>query len=138
MYIEKVKYIDTDGKEKEKVLYFNYTKLDMVRYDARHPEGFTEYLKNVSENGTNYEIFEALEELILGAYGIRTEDGRFFKPEKEREIFKDSEAYATFVLSMVEDRKKILKFAQNVFPGGNSVDVSAIPELEKYLKEDNA
>lgn len=135
MYIEKVKYTDYNGKEKERLLYFNYNRIDMVRHDAMHPEGFQNYLKNISENGSDYEIFEALEELILDAYGVRTEDGRFLKSKMETDIFKNSEEYAEFLLSMINDKKKILDFAKGVFPGGEKVDINAIPELKKYLDE---
>jgi hypothetical protein len=76
---------------------------------SRKPEDWT--------NKDKFKLFDYFRKIVDKAYGERSSDGKRF--QKSPEIlanFKDSIFYDEFVLSLLEDEKKSIKFFNGVMP----------------------
>lgn len=113
-----------DGDMVTETLWFHMNKVDLIELQQSEPGGFTDtlqaFMSRKPEDWTNkdkFKLFEFFRTVIDKAYGERTSDGKRFR--KSPEIlanFKDSIFYDEFVLSLLEDEKKSIKFFNGVMP----------------------
>jgi hypothetical protein len=77
------------------------------------------------------QIMKYMEEIILAAYGIKSDDGnKFLKNDKIREEFKCSLAYDALYWEMWNDADKAADFMAKIMP----VEISQ-EDIEKAKKE---
>ena len=90
-----LEYTDYNGNEVKETLHFHLTKPEVLKLSARYDDDIEVYIgKVVAAKDTNA-VFAIIEDLILSAYGEKSEDGkRFVKTPKIREEFEYSIAYA--------------------------------------------
>ena len=113
-----------DGDMVTETLWFHMNKVDLIELQQSEPGGFTDtlqaFMSRKPEDWTNkdkFKLFEFFRTVIDKAYGERTSDGKRFR--KSPEIlanFKDSIFYDEFVLSLLEDENKSIKFFNGVMP----------------------
>lgn len=113
-----------DGDMVTETLWFHMNKVDLIELQQSEPGGFTDtlqaFMSRKPEDWTNkdkFKLFEFFRAMVDKAYGERSSDGKRFK--KSPEIlanFKDSIFYDEFVLSLLEDENKSIKFFNGVMP----------------------
>lgn len=113
-----------DGDMVTETLWFHMNKVDLIELQQSEPGGFTDtlqaFMSRKPEDWTNkdkFKLFEFFRSIVNKAYGERSSDGKRFK--KSPEIlanFKDSIFYDEFVLSLLEDENKSIKFFNGVMP----------------------
>lgn len=113
-----------DGDMVTETLWFHMNKVDLIELQQSEPGGFTDtlqaFMSRKPEDWTNkdkFKLFEFFRVMVDKAYGERSSDGKRFK--KSPEIlanFKDSIFYDEFILSLLEDEKKSIKFFNGVMP----------------------
>lgn len=113
-----------DGDMVTETLWFHMNKVDLIELQQSEPGGFTDtlqaFMSRRPEDWTNkdkFKLFEFFRAMVDKAYGERSSDGKRFR--KSPEIlanFKDSIFYDEFVLSLLEDEKKSIKFFNGVMP----------------------
>lgn len=113
-----------DGDMVTETLWFHMNKVDLIELQQSEPGGFTDtlqaFMSRKPEDWTNkdkFKLFEFFRTIIDKAYGERSSDGKRFR--KSPEIlanFRDSIFYDEFVLSLLEDEKKSIKFFNGVMP----------------------
>lgn len=137
MLKKNVTYDSPDGDVITEVLYFNFTKTEMVEKEFEYEDqgGFREYMIKVGGSNDGKHILAEMKKLILDAYGVKSEDGRrLIKSARIREEFESSEAYSEFFWSLFATESagnNALEFIQGVMPS-DLVDAQA---LEKALAE---
>lgn len=128
MLTKTITYTDFDGVERKENHYFNFTRAEMVDYEAMYKKdgGVMKYFKFLIENEKDYELIQAFKELILRSYGERTANGRFIKSQEIRDAFAASEAYSELFMEICSSQKAATDFINGLFSG--------IPEVKKALE----
>lgn len=104
MRIEKITYKDYNGVEHTETHYFHLNKVERMRLDVKYPGGLAIWAQKEVESGKMDKIFQFIEDVILLAHGVKSEDGaRFIKDPEITKEFSQSEAYSTLVSSIFED-----------------------------------
>ena len=99
-----IKFIDFNGKEQKTVVYFNLIESEIVRLDVEFEGGLVSYINNLDSKVRPKDILTLFEKVILLAYGQKSEDGlHFLKSEEQAVLFKQSAAYNSLFVSIVQD-----------------------------------
>lgn len=133
MFSKEVEYNDLfTGEAKKKTLYFNLTKKDLMDFatDQQVPD-LQAYISQIMESEDKNRMFKLFNDLVLRAYGERTEMGGFIKKDREgnrlADLFEPTEAYSNFIVGMLEDPtgNSLNEFFAKVIPADMVADVNA-------------
>lgn len=116
MIKKKIQYIDFNGIEREDDFYFHLSLPEVTRLQAKYsPEAIDEYILRIAREDDVEGVLRMMEDIILGAYGIKTVNGKSFikTPEATKE-FEYSEAYASLFEELLTDPESLKKFAAGV------------------------
>lgn len=95
MLHKKVTYTNYNGEAVNEDVYFNLTSVELVRLEAKYGQSIPDKIKEVTEANDYRGIIALFEDLLLTAYGVKSEDGRrFIKNKEATKEFEDSIAYA--------------------------------------------
>lgn len=111
MLKQKVKYEDFDGNIQDETLYFNLSRMELVALQSRYgKEDMAKYIEKLIEDKDLEKMYELLNDIVLTAYGVRSEDGkRFIKNEQIREEFVQSLAYEALIEDFHDETRKVLE-----------------------------
>lgn len=106
-----VSFTGFDGKEHTEDIYLNLTKMEVFKFMKKHgidasntEASFKTFISNMTKDGDVLKMLETMEEIVLLAYGKKSEDGlHFLKTRAIREEFSKSLAYETFFNQLIED-----------------------------------
>lgn len=141
-----IKYVDYDGVERETEAYFNLTKTECMDLDLEYEAegGLMEHLKNLFANRKPDEIakkpaVDFIKLLVERSYGVRPKEDRtlFLKEDDDGKPlfrkFKQTNAYDTFVFSLLNGEESLDEFASAVLPSVPGVDMES---ARQKLKEE--
>ena len=95
MLHKKVTYTNYNGEVVNEDVYFNLTSMELVKMEAKYEKSVPDKIKEVVDANDFRGIIALFEDLLLTAYGVKSEDGRrFIKDEQATKEFGDSIAYA--------------------------------------------
>lgn len=95
MLHKKVTYTNYNGEVVDEDVYFNLTSIELVRLEAKYEMSIPDKIKEVTDSKDFRGIISLFEDLLLTAYGVKSEDGRrFVKDPQVTKEFGDSIAYA--------------------------------------------
>lgn len=95
MLHKKVTYTNYNGEVVNEDVYFNLTSMELVKMEAKYEMSISDKIKEVVDANDFRGIIALFEDLLLTAYGIKSEDGRrFVKDKQATKDFEDSIAYA--------------------------------------------
>lgn len=115
MYKKTIKYTDYNGKERIEDFYFNFSKSELMELEFSTEKGLSETVKDLVETNNVYELMKIFKELILKAYGKKSEDGRrFIKSEELRNEFAQTEAYSQLFIELANDEKEAEAFVNGI------------------------
>nr|DAF62657.1 MAG TPA: hypothetical protein [Siphoviridae sp. ctuBK6] len=111
MLKQKVQYEDFDGATQVEDLYFNLNRMELIALQSRYgKEDMAAYIDKLVEDKDIEKVYEILNDIVLSAYGLRSEDGkRFLKSETIREEFKQSLAYDALIEDFHDETRKVLE-----------------------------
>ena len=135
MFKIKQKYEDFDGHKREEELYFNFTEPQLRNFLDNNPSFSEKSLANLIATKDNLQMLEALQALIIAAYGEKSEDGKVFKKNKEiTENFACSAAFAQLMDDIMYkgDVNTVKDFMINIFPEKFASTIAG--EIEKAEK----
>lgn len=133
MLKENVKYLDFDGVEQTETLYFNINRMELIAMQVRYgKEDMAKYIERIVEERDFAKIHYLLNDIILTAYGKKSEDGkRFLKSEEIKEEFRTSLAYEALVESFFDDEGATLgKFVQGITSTIRGLESAAAPAAQ--------
>lgn len=117
MYKKTVTYTDFDGVERTEDFWFNFTKAEITEMQLMTDGGLDKYLKRIIKSKDNKAILTAFKELVLKAYGVKSDDGRrFIKNDKIRAEFAQTEAYSDIFIELATDEDAASAFINGVTP----------------------
>lgn len=119
MLKKNIKYIDYDGVERDEDFYFNLSKAELMEMQASMEGGFKAYLEKIVKSLNVKEIMKVMKEIILKAYGIKSDDGkRFIKSEEISIAFSQTEAYSNLYMELCTNAAKAAEFVNGIMPAG--------------------
>ena len=116
MYKITKKYTDFNGVEKEEDFYFNLSQADILKMELSEDGGMDQRLNRLVKTQDMKEAIKVFEGILLMAYGIKTDDGRFVKNDEIRQRFISSAAYSEIYMDLATDPDKAQKFVEGITP----------------------
>lgn len=117
MLKKSITYTDLNGEEVTEDHFFHLSQAELVEMEMSEEGGLSEALKKIIEAEDGKQIIKQFKEIILGAYGQRSEDGRrFIKNQQLRDEFESSEAYSAFFMEMVTNTDAAIAFTNGIVP----------------------
>lgn len=117
MYQTTVTYEDLNGNTVTDTLYFNLTRAEIVEMQVSYPGGYAEKLMEVVKAEDKGQMWLMFKELILAAYGTKSEDGKSFRKDPvARADFLQTLAYDTFFYDLVTNEDSAANFVRGMFP----------------------
>lgn len=133
MLKQNVKYLDFDGVEQTETLYFNINRMELIAMQARYgKDDMAKYIERITQEQDFGKIHDLLNDIILTAYGKKSEDGkRFIKSEELKEEFRTSLAYEALTESFFDDEGQTLgKFVQGITSTIRGLESAAAPAAQ--------
>lgn len=133
MLKQNVKYLDFDGVEQTETLYFNINRMELIAMQVRYgKDDMAKYIERITQEEDFGKIHDLLNDIILTAYGKKSEDGkRFIKSEELKEEFRTSLAYEALTESFFDDEGQTLgKFVQGITSTIRGLESAAAPAAQ--------
>lgn len=114
-----IKYTDYNGVERVEDFYFNLSKAEITEMELSVEGGMSKMLEDIVKSNDNKEIIGIFKELILKAYGEKSEDGkRFIKSKELTEGFAQTEAFSELFVELALNENKAAEFVNGIVPSG--------------------
>ena len=121
-----ITYTDYNGVERKEDFYFNLTKAEIMEMQLSTTGGLSELLTKIVDSKDVPSIIKVFKELILKAYGEKSEDGRkFIKSDEISTAFAQTEAYSQLFMELATDADAAAKFVNGIVPADVSSQVVA-------------
>lgn len=112
-----IKYTDYDGNEREEEFWFNLSKADLARLEFSKEGGLEAVVKRLTNKLSGPEIYKIFEEIILGAYGEKSDDGRrFVKSPELSKAFSETPAYDELLIEILQSEETAAAFINGILP----------------------
>lgn len=112
-----ITFTDYDGNERTEDYWFNISKAELVELENSVKGGLKKILEKAVQEKDGPKIMSIFKEIILKAYGVKSNDGRRFMkdPEITRD-FIETEAYVNLFMELATDEKAGGAFMDGVLP----------------------
>jgi len=125
MLKREIKFEDFDGNQTSEIHYFNLSKPELIELEVEYDQGFGKMLERIVETKNSRDLIKQFKEIVLLAYGEKSEDGRrFIKNDKLREEFSQTAAYNALFMELAMDDGAAVTFLTGVLPKDIAGDVS--------------
>lgn len=136
MLTKKITYTDYFGEERTETFYFNLTKAELVDMNYSISGGYSEMLQRIVDEKNTVQIAKIFKELILKAYGERSDDGRHFYKIDENghslaNKFAQTEAFSVLYMELLSDEKVGAQFFRDILP--SDIRDAAIQQQTKQI-----
>ena len=116
-----VTYTDYNGIERTENYYFNLSEAEVMEMEMSTEGGMAESIQKVVDAKDAPAIIRVFKDLVLKAYGVKSDDGRRFmktKPDGTRyaDDFKETEAYSQIFMELATDADAAAKFVNGIVP----------------------
>lgn len=126
MIKQDITYTNFEGEQETETLYFHLNKVELMEMQVSEKRGLAQYITDIQKAENNKEIFRLFKEIVLRAYGERSEDGKkFIKNERLREEFEGSLAYEELMVKLVTEADFASKFVNGIMPAGMADQIAA-------------
>ena len=117
MVVEKIKYTDFNGLEREEEFMFNLTEAEITEMELTTDGGLSDSIKKIIAAQDTPEIIKVFKMLLLKSYGEKSADGRrFVKSDKLSEEFAQTNAYSQLFMKLATHDKAAVAFINGIMP----------------------
>ena len=117
MVVEKIKYTDFNGVEREEEFMFNLTEAEITEMELTKEGGLSDSIKKIVSAQNTPQIIETFKMLLLKSYGEKSADGRrFVKSEELSKEFTQTNAYSQLFMKLATDDKAAVAFIKGIIP----------------------
>ncbi len=117
MLKREIAYEDFNGNQVTDIFYFNISKTELIELEVEYQEGFGAMIQKIIDAKDNKALIKQFKEIILLAYGQKSDDGkRFVKSDQLREEFSQTAAFNTLFIEFATDDKAAAIFLKSVLP----------------------
>ena len=104
MIAKTIKYRDFNDVERTETFLFNLTKTELSNLNFKHHGTYGEQLKAIADSNDVKLVTELFNEIIIKAYGIKSEDGKNFRKSPQIvEDFVSSAAYDALMTELISN-----------------------------------
>ena len=126
-----ITYEDFNGETISEDFFFHLSKAELVELEMSHEGGLSEALQRIINAEDNKRIIEEFKNIIMTAYGKRSEDGRrFVKNQELRDEFVSTEAYSALFMELVTDTDAAVEFVNGVIPAGMTEEAAKVAGID--------
>lgn len=116
-----VTYTDYNGIERTENFYFNLSEAEVMEMEMSTEGGMAESIQKVVDAKDAPAIIRVFKDLVLKAYGVKSDDGRRFMKTKSdgtryADDFKETEAYSQIFMELATDADAAAKFVNGIVP----------------------
>ena len=112
-----VTYTDYNGVERTESFYFNLSKAEVMEMEMSTAGGMAESIQKIVDAKDAPAIIRVFKDLVLKAYGVKSDDGRRFIKSKElSDEFSQTEAYSQIFRELATDDKAAAAFINGIVP----------------------
>lgn len=112
-----VTYEDYNGQTVTEDLYFNISPIEMAKLNNSYPQGAANYFKKISESQDPLKMMEVISDIVLLAYGVKSEDGKHFTKNKEiKDEFEQSAAFIALITELLTTESAGVEFMTSILP----------------------
>lgn len=117
MYTRTITYTDWNGMERTEEFRFNLTKAELMEMQYEQEGGMREYLQKIIDSKNQKEIMRMFKDLVLKAYGEKSDDGKhFIKNDVVRERFASTPVYSDLFMELSTDANAAAAFVNGIMP----------------------
>lgn len=110
-------YTDYDGNERTEDFWFNISKAELAELEYSVKGGLKKILEKAVQDQDGPKIINVFKEIVLKAYGEKSNDGRrFMKSEEISKNFSETEAYVNLFMELATDEKAATAFMEGILP----------------------
>lgn len=121
---------DLNGKQVTGQSWFNISRREATILNAKYDNNIVDYINSILD--TPLELLTFLEDIVLTAYGRRSEDNlSFIKNDEIREEFRSSLEFDQLILDLLEKDGKAQEFMTRTL---NITDPKDIQEMKNATK----
>lgn len=132
MFKKTITYRDYNDQEIKEDVYFNLTKAEIMEMQLEENGGFAEKIQRVVDAKDVPSIIKIFKELIIKAYGIKSDDGkRFIKSDKLREEFMQTVVYSELFMEFATNADSASAFVNGIIPADQ---LKAIQQQQQQQK----
>ena len=137
MYKTSVTYVDFDGNTRTEELYFNLSTAEITEMEVSYPGGYAKMLDSIVKSQDNGAIYRTFKEIVDKAYGIKSEDGKYFRKSPNALIdFQSSGAYDQFLINLLADGgKTAAEFVNGIMPQTNMSTDELMAKTKALIEE---
>lgn len=140
MLTQVYEYNDYLGRKRKSTVRFNFDESELAEMALSDEGGLDEWIDKIINSSSVQEIVAIVKNVILRAYGERTEDGRFIKEDPVTGAplsrkFKSSAVFPIVFMDVCFDAKKAAAFISGCIPENmrGSLD-NAQDEIKEHLE----
>lgn len=116
-----ITYTDYNGLERTESYYFNLSKAEVMEMELSADGGMAESIQKIVDAKDAPAIIRVFKDLVLKAYGVKSDDGRRFMKVKSdgsryADEFKETEAYSQIFMELATDAKAAADFVNGIVP----------------------
>lgn len=112
-----VTYTDYNGVDRTENFYFNLSEAEVMEMEMGTEGGMSESIQKIVDAKDAPAIIRVFKDLVLKAYGVKSDDGRRFMKSKElSESFSQTEAYSQIFMELATDADAATKFVNGIVP----------------------
>lgn len=117
MYSRTITYTDWNDIERTETFRFNMTKAELMEMQYSQNGGMREYLEKIIQSNDQKELMRLFKDLVLKAYGEKSEDGKYFlKNDEIRARFAATPVYSQIFMELSTDSKIAAEFVNGIIP----------------------
>lgn len=120
MFNETFTYEDYNGETRTETCYFHFSTSEAIRLESSVEGGLSKKLEEIVKAKDTVKMVKFFEDLILGSYGIKTDDGRQFKKSEEiKTAFMQSPMYDMLLEKLLSEEGYAEAFISGIAPKQN-------------------
>jgi hypothetical protein len=117
MYKKTINYTDFNGVDRKEDFYFNFMKAELVEMNMSTGGGLKSFIERITNTQDQIELVKLFKELVLKAYGVKSDDGkRFIKSQELRDAFEQTNAYSELFMLLATNENEASKFINGIMP----------------------
>lgn len=125
-----ITYTDYNNVERTESFYFNLSKAEIMEMEMGIDGGLAESIQKIVDAKDAPAIIRVFKDLVLKAYGVKSDDGRRFIKSKElSDGFSQTEAYSQLFMELAMDADAAAKFINGVIPSDLAQQVAKTAAL---------
>ena len=124
-----VTYEDFNGVSRTEDFYFNLTKAELTEMELSLNGGLSQLLEKIVQEKDQKQIIEYFKKIVIGAYGIKSLDGRtFMKSDEIRSEFASTAAYSEIFMELATDADAAAAFVNGIMPSSLNLEDHKAPK----------